>query len=120
MPKTNVISERDFAKLDRLLHEKPNATTLCLEGMILFANNQTSHWLDSKSVEEKQDLLKKARSLAPEFKQLYIQVVKRKIVRRAFQNVTSKTVTTRTDAAKETKRKRTIDRKHYSIWFVAV
>ena len=39
--------------------------------MILFANNQTSHWLDSKSVEEKQDLFKKARSLAPEFKQLY-------------------------------------------------
>ena len=59
MPNTNVISERDFAKLDRLLREKPNATTLCLEGMI-----------DSKPAEEKQDLFKKARSLAPEFKQL--------------------------------------------------
>ena len=70
-PKTNVISERDFAKLDRLLREKPNATTLSLEGMILFANNQTSQWLDSKPAEEKQDLIKKARSLAPEFKQLY-------------------------------------------------
>ena len=69
--KTNVISERDFAKLDRLLREKPNATTLCLDGMILFANNQTSHWLDSKSVEEKYDLFKKARSPAPGFKQLY-------------------------------------------------
>ena len=71
MPKTNVISERDFAKLDRLLREKPNATTLCLEGMILFANNKTSAWLDSKTQDEKQDLLKKARSLSPEFKQLY-------------------------------------------------
>ena len=81
MPKTNVISERDFAKLDRLLREKPNATTLCLEGMILFVNklegmilfvnNKTSAWLDSKTVEEKQDLLKKARSLSPEFKRLY-------------------------------------------------
>ena len=71
VPNTNVISKRDFAKLDRLLREKPNATTLCLEGMILFANNQTSHWLDSKPAEEKQDLFKKARSLAPEFKQLY-------------------------------------------------
>ena len=71
MPKSNVISERDFAKLDRLLREKPNATTLCLEGMILFANNQTSHLLDSKPVEEKQDLFKTTRNLAPECKQLY-------------------------------------------------
>ena len=28
VPKLNVISEGDFAKLDHLLHEKPNATTL--------------------------------------------------------------------------------------------
>ena len=103
MPKTNVISERDCAKLECLLREKPNATALCLDGMILFANNQTSHWLHSKPVEEKQDLFKKARSLAPEFKLL--QVGKAKIVRRVFQNFTSKTVTTRTDAAKETKKK---------------
>ena len=41
-PKTDVISERDFAKFDRLLREKPNATTLSLEGMILFANNQVT------------------------------------------------------------------------------
>ena len=68
VPKTNVISERDFAKLDRLLREKPNATTLCLEGMILFANNKTSAWLDAKTPEEKEDLLKKAHNLSPEFK----------------------------------------------------
>ena len=71
IPKTSVISERDFAKLNHLLREKPNATTLSLEGMILFANNQVSQWLDSKSMEQKQDLLRKARILAPEFKQLY-------------------------------------------------
>ena len=53
VPKSNVISERDFAKLDRLLCEKPNATTLCLEGMILFANNKTSAWLDAKTPEKK-------------------------------------------------------------------
>ena len=39
--KTNVVSERDFGKLDRLLREKPNATTLSLEAMILFSNNKT-------------------------------------------------------------------------------
>ena len=31
VPNSNVISERDFAKLDRLLREKPNATTLSLD-----------------------------------------------------------------------------------------
>ena len=35
VPKTNTVSEHDFAKLDRLLREKSNATTLYLEAMIL-------------------------------------------------------------------------------------
>ena len=68
---TNIVSKRDFAQLDCLLCQKPNATTLCLEAMILFANNKMSRWLDSKSLEERKDLLKKACIVAPEFKQLY-------------------------------------------------
>ena len=35
VPKTNVVSERDFAQLDRLLRQKLNASTLALEAMIL-------------------------------------------------------------------------------------
>ena len=46
VPKTNTISERDFAKLDRLLREKPNATTLSLEAIVLFSNNKTGKWLN--------------------------------------------------------------------------
>ena len=71
VPNSNVISERDFAKLDRLLREKPNATTLSLEGIILFSNNKTATWLHNKSPEEKEELFRKARKLAPEFKQMY-------------------------------------------------
>lgn len=71
VPKTNVISERDFAHLDRLLREKPNATTLSLEAMVLFSNNKTARWLNSKSQAEVKELLQKARSAAPEFKRLY-------------------------------------------------
>jgi len=37
--KSNVVSERDFAKLDRLLCEKPNSTTLSLKAMICFPEN---------------------------------------------------------------------------------
>ena len=71
--KTNVVSERDFGKLDRLLHEKPNATTLSLEAMILFSNNKTMNWLTSKSPEEVQHLLQAARKVAPEFRRLFKQ-----------------------------------------------
>ena len=71
VPKTNTISERDFAKLDRLLREKPNAATMSLEALILFSNNKTSQWLHEKSTPEKEELLKKARACGPEFKQLY-------------------------------------------------
>ena len=77
VPKTNTVSERDFAKLDRLLREKPNATTLSLEAMILFTNNQTASWLRAKPIEEVQELMKKARSKAPEFKHQYEERRKR-------------------------------------------
>ena len=50
---TNIVSERDFANLDRLRREKPNANTIALEGMILFTNNKTLHWLDNLDAEKK-------------------------------------------------------------------
>ncbi|CAC5424272.1 unnamed protein product [Mytilus coruscus] len=40
---TNIVSERDFANLDRL-KKKPNANIIALEGLILFTNNKTLHW----------------------------------------------------------------------------
>ena len=71
VPNSNTISERDFAKLDRLLREKPNATTLALEGIILFSNNKTARWLREKSTEDREMLFAKARKIGPEFKSLY-------------------------------------------------
>ena len=47
---TNVISERDFGKLDRFLCEKPNASTLSLEPMIMFNDNKTTSWLNRKTL----------------------------------------------------------------------
>ncbi len=40
--KMNTISEHDFAQLDRLLREKPNASTMSIEAMIMFSNNKTT------------------------------------------------------------------------------
>ena len=41
VPKTNTVSERDFAQLEHLLWEKPNASLLSLEAMILFSNEKS-------------------------------------------------------------------------------
>ena len=46
VPTTNVSPERDFAVLDRLLREKPNAHTVALEAIIMFAHNRTAKWLE--------------------------------------------------------------------------
>ena len=70
VPTTNTISERDFGKLDRLLKEKPNATTLSLEALILFSSNKTARWLNEKS-DTKEEIIENARICAPEFKKLY-------------------------------------------------
>ena len=70
---TNTISERDFGKLDRLLREKPNASTLAIEAYIMFSNNKTSKWLDAKSNEEKEKLFAEARRNAPKHRQKYRQ-----------------------------------------------
>ena len=69
--KTNTISERDFAKLDRLLREKPHATMLSLEAHILFSNNKTKEWLESKSPEELKSLMETARKSVPKHKQKF-------------------------------------------------
>ena len=37
----------------------------------MFTNNKTAFWLRAKPTEEVQELMKKARSMAPEFKHLY-------------------------------------------------
>ena len=61
--------ERDFALLDRFMGQKPNATYIALESMILFSQNKTSAWLRQKSEEEKERLLNAARKLSKVHKQ---------------------------------------------------
>ena len=54
--KTNVMPERDFGMLDRLIMEKPRSTTLVLEGIIMFNKNKTGAWRD-KLPQEKRALV---------------------------------------------------------------
>ena len=63
VPKTNVTPERDFAVLDRLLAQKPNASYIALESLLLFSHNQTAIWLDSKTPQERERLFQAARTM---------------------------------------------------------
>lgn len=68
VPKTNVSPERDFAILDRLLREKPNAHTVALEAIIMFSHNKTAVWLEKLENSEREKLFKAARTLSSSFK----------------------------------------------------
>ena len=63
VPNTNVPPERNFAVLDRLLSEKPNATYIALESLLRFSHNKTATWLHSKSIEQRERLLQAARTM---------------------------------------------------------
>ena len=63
MPKSNIVPERDFAVLDRLMTQKPNATYIVLESLLLYSHNKTATWLENKTIEEKKRLLHVARTL---------------------------------------------------------
>lgn len=52
VPTNNIAPERDFAILDRMIREKPNASTLALEAFIMYSHNKTSSWLQKKTCEE--------------------------------------------------------------------
>ena len=58
VPKTNKVSERDFALLDRFLKEKPNASTVAIESLILFSQNKTREWLGKKTNAERHGFFK--------------------------------------------------------------
>ena len=53
VPTTNVSPERDFAILDRLLREKPNASLIAIESMMLYSKNKTSKWLEQQTDDDK-------------------------------------------------------------------
>ena len=69
--KTNIMPERDFGMLDRLMMEKPRATTLVLEGIVMFNKNQTGAWRDKLTTEKKALIMKMARQSKDRQRALY-------------------------------------------------
>ena len=57
VPTTNIVSERDFAQLDRARTIAPHANTEYFEGKILYRNNKTSEWIENKSEKDQSELI---------------------------------------------------------------
>ena len=72
-PKMNVVSEHDFGMLDRLLAQKPNATTLVYEGILMFTKNDTKSWRDSLSPEKRAAVMEMARYSKSSKRQQFIE-----------------------------------------------
>lgn len=53
VPKSNKVSEREFASLDLLIRIKPHATIMAQEAIIMWAHNKTLKWLNEKNDAEK-------------------------------------------------------------------
>ena len=64
-PRTNMLSERDFAQMDRKVQQKPNIATITASGVIMFVNNRTSGWLREKSDDDQEKLIQQAMKMAP-------------------------------------------------------
>ena len=97
VPTTNVSSERDFAILDRLMSQKPNATYIALEAVLLYSHNKTASWLDSKPPEERERLIEAARSMTSHH---------RKVFRKRREDIESKRLNTIEEREREMKKKK--------------
>ena len=59
-PNENIISERDFAQLDRLLEKCPTTSAIAESGIVCFINNKIPEYLENLSEEEKHAIIQHA------------------------------------------------------------
>ena len=76
-PKHNILTERDFAQLDRRVEQKPGISTVSISGRVSFLNNKTSTWLEGLSGEDRSNVMERAREEAPDFSKHCSQQKKR-------------------------------------------
>ncbi|XP_065670647.1 uncharacterized protein LOC136089042 [Hydra vulgaris] len=73
VPTTNKASESDFAVLDLLIRTKPNAKIQTIQAYTMCCKNKTLDWLDKKTLDEHDSLLKKASTKFNKMKDKYKQ-----------------------------------------------
>ena len=113
VPKTNKVSERDFALLDIFLKEKPNASTVAIECLILFSQNKTREWLGKKINGERERLFQAARKLTPKFRKKY------KERKQEIQQYRASVIQARRKAKEAKSKKDEVNRRNNNEWILA-
>jgi L,D-peptidoglycan transpeptidase YkuD (ErfK/YbiS/YcfS/YnhG family) len=70
-PAHNKFSESVFGRMDFMLRQKPNISTITSEAFIMFSNNKTSSWFAAKSTEEKSALFKMVRQKSKQVREQF-------------------------------------------------
>jgi hypothetical protein len=61
VPLHNILSERDFSQVDRIVTNKPNISSIAISSVVMFCKNQTGKWLDQIKPQEKDIFMSRAR-----------------------------------------------------------
>ena len=103
-PKENIISERDFAQLDRLLDKSPTTSTIAASGIVCVINNKIPEYLESLSEEEKHEIIQRAIQQVPK-KRKELQRKKKIICERKLEQMKEKREKREKQAATRERRK---------------
>ena len=77
VPITNAQPERDFGMLDNLMRNRPRATTMALEGLVMCATNKVSRWRDGLSKEKKEMMIRCSMKSKKDHRRQYLQRIEK-------------------------------------------
>ena len=106
--KENIISEHDFAQLDKLLDKSPTTSTVAASGIVCFINNKIPEYLETLSEEEKHEIIARAIQEVPERKK-ELQRKKKIIHEKKLEQMKEKREKREKQAATREKRKEELD-----------
>jgi len=85
----------------------------------MFANNKTASWLNTKTLKEREELMKKAWSISPEFKQFY-KIRRQRLLEEHAKLLQAKRLQLERLQVKKLKRERRISTGNIKVWFMAI
>ncbi|CAC5379919.1 unnamed protein product [Mytilus coruscus] len=115
--KLNSTSEEMKLKLDHLIRTRPSTKTLAAEACLMFLNNRTLSWLESKDTQEQHELMKKTSKGVKNLREKYKSRLKE--IKENRSRVINETLARRVDLRREKLRKQelyTTDILKHGLW----
>jgi aspartyl-tRNA synthetase len=91
VPVHNILSERDFSHLDRLVTSKPNISAIASSSAIQFCKNKTAKWLHNSSKENRDKIMLRVSKMVPHWRKKN-RVLSNNVREERIQNLAEKKV----------------------------